>query len=122
MSTPQQEKRKVTVQKQKGVDAPEPAKSKDVKEVKNPASNQKDDTLMETPVRKARRKGTKLVTTEKRVKKLLRGKTMLEKLRSRVHYRWINKRVNYLTYLSKPKGARNSPTQRSAASVRKEIA
>ena len=62
MSRPQQVKRKVTIQKQKGVDTPEPAKSKEVKEVKgkakDPASNQKeDDTLMETPVGKARRKG-----------------------------------------------------------------
>ena len=62
MSRPQQVKRKVTIQKQKGVDTPEPAKNKDIKEVKgkakDPTSNQKeDDTLMETPVGKARRKG-----------------------------------------------------------------
>ena len=51
--------RKLTVQKQKGVDTPEPGKSKEVKgKAKDLSSSQKeDDTFMETPVGKARRKG-----------------------------------------------------------------
>ena len=62
MSKPLQAKRKVTVQKQKGVDTPEPGKSKEAKsKPKDALASQKDDdTFMETPVGKARRKGDEL--------------------------------------------------------------
>ena len=90
MSRPQQVKRKVTVQKQKGVDTPEPAKSKEVKEVKGKAKDQqatRKTTRFWKHQSERQGKGTKLATTEERVRKLLRGKMMLERLRRRVHYK-----------------------------------